>query len=271
MSNTPIPEYVPAEHWELGVAEALLPHVSEEVAGVVLVAPAGVGVFARLLATRLTNARRLMVVDPDAARLDDVRAALEDLPCQAFYSQDDLSEMDYAASVFGAAFCLLGPMDAARFRNRAADFATMVEAGGYVGMGIIGARSFAVVEQLLREEAYAAHPHLTQELDDYLARRLTNEDLSEAVESLGLDIQACETIRVRVAAGAETFLADHIVASGLAPFIARLDAALWEGTAARLRTYFADQRIEDSIDLHWFVARVPLLDVDDSDVIEDAE
>ncbi|MFT6400264.1 MAG: hypothetical protein ACJAYU_005035 [Bradymonadia bacterium] len=271
MSNTPVLEYVPAEHWELGVAEALLPYVPADLSGAVLVAPAGVGVFARLLATHLTRARRFMVVDPNSERLDDVREALGDLSCQAFYAHNRLSEMQYASGVFEAAFCLLGPLDGARFRNRAADFATMVEAGGVVGMGVIGDRSFSVVEQLLREEAFAAHPHLADELDDYLARRLRSEDVPEALASLGLEVQACETIEVRVAASPETLLTDHIVAAGLAPFLGRLDQSLWEGTALRLRTYFADQRIEDRIELHWFVARVPLLDVDESDVLGETD
>ncbi len=269
MSNTPVPEYVPAEHWELGVAEALLPHVPEDLSGAVLVAPAGVGVFARLLATRLSSARRFMVVDPDAQRLDDVRESLQDLDRQVFYAHNRLSEMQYASSVFGAAFCLLGPIDAARFSNRAADFTAMVKAGGYVGMGVIGDRSFSVIDQLLREEAFASHPHLADELDDYLARRLTSDDVANALESLGLDVQSAETIEVRVAAGEDTLFADYLVATGLAPFISRLDPHLWHGTTARLRTYFAEQRIEDRIDLHWFVARVPLLDVDESDVLEE--
>ena len=268
MTKSAVSDYVPAEHWELAVADAMLPHVPVGVSGSVLVAPAGIGVFGRLFADAIPDARRVMFVSEHAERLDSVRTALEDGSCPAFFAQQRFADMAYAPGVFDAAFCVHGLVDAATFRNRANDLSAMVESGGVVGIAALERGSLPTLTELLREEVYANAAGSSDALADYDERRLTAADVDDALTAAGLEPIAGGQREVHIAATAETLLADPLVAETLRPFWEGFDAEVWRGVESRLATYFEGARVIDTLELQWRVARVPILEVEDA-LIED--
>lgn len=261
-------DYVPSEHWELAVADSILAHVPSDLAGTVLVAPAGIGVFAKLLADALPNARRVMFASAHSERLDSVRAALEGSACPAFFAQQAFSDMAYAPGVFQAAFNVHGLVDAATFRNRASDLSSMVESGGVLGIAALGHGSLATAFELLREEVDANSPELADALADYDARRLTGAQVDESLAALGLDIVAGGAREVHIAGSAAALLADALLGETVAPFWEAFDPAVWRGAVSRLDTYFEGERVMDTLELQWRVATVPILEVEDA-LIED--
>ena len=268
MTNQSAADYVPAEHWELAVAEALLDAIPPDFDGTALVAPSGIGVFARVLAERAPGARRVMFASADADDLDRVRRALDGLDTPAFFAQQGFEDMAYAPGVFGAAFSIHGLVDAASFRNRASDLERLVDAGGLIGLAVVGSGSLSTLTDLLVEELWQQDPQRVDELRDYAARRLDADAVDVALAPLELEPVASGTSVVPVTVTPERLLADPLLRDALVPYWAGFGPTVWEGAAERFRTYFDGQRLVDRIDVHWRLLRVPILDVAD-DLIED--
>lgn len=268
----------PGVLWESAAADRLLGAVpTDEIRGTVLVAELGESVFAGAVLDRCANARRVMLVDADADRLDAGRRALSGADVPTFFASESVNSLSFAPGVFGAAFCVRRVVTAADALNVLASLSERVRPGGWVGIAAFGEVTLTVFDEMLSEAVHAARDdRLLSALNDHRERRVRANELAGAAETCGLEDVTSGAVPIPVAAGAEALMMTQLVALDLAPAWRAVDESVRElGTSygeavMRLRTYFDGAPVEDLLEMAWVVGRVredEILDIDDDDVV----
>lgn len=273
--RAPAPE--PTRLWEAVAAEVVLGRVPlSELRGTLLVAELGETVFASAVLESAAQARRVMLVDGDADRLDAARDRLE-AAVPTFFAVESVRSLSFARDVFEAAFCARGIVTSADANNVLASLVERVRPGGWVGLVAFGEQTIETFDEMLAEAVFATgRERLVAAFEDHRQRRVREHDLEAAALRCGLGEFETGTIAIPVEAPAEALMMSDLVASDLAPAWRAVDEGIREpGTTygeamMRLRTYFDGAAVKDALQLLWLVGRVvepEVLDVDDADVL----
>lgn len=259
-----------AKAWDLMVMRSALEALPSAPEGAALVAACRTGAAVTAIEEKAPGIHRVMAVDERAEFVEASRAALADVRPRVHFAVQGLNALRYGNGVFHLATCLHGVVSAADLRNALATLTPFVQAQGYVVAAYPTRGSLGVLTEMWRESA--AFLDADGLAEDATAALAGPQEHRAIADGLGLRIVADGEWSLPIAA-------DHAIAFLAHPLVSPIAQGIWRplagGEAAqdveeRLRTYYADDAIDDAIHAAWFVAEVEdaTLDVDDIDVLD---